>query len=57
MSTPVIIASKVSLQAFEHSLQHIGRLSDTLDIVAFEVRQIHKTLKDVYETLRLKADY
>lgn len=57
MSKPTIIVSKVSLQALEYRIQQIGRLSDSLEILAFEVRQVSNYLKDAYKILRLEKQH
>jgi hypothetical protein len=57
MSKPNIVVSKVSLQALEYRIQQIGRLADSLDILAFEVRQVSNYLKDAYKNLRLEEEH
>lgn len=56
MSKPNIVVSTVSLQALEYRIQQIGRLADSLDILAFEVRQVSNYLKDAYKNLRLEEE-
>lgn len=56
MLKPNITVSNVSLQALEHRIQQIGRLADTLDMLAFEVRQVSNYLKDAYKNLRSEEE-
>ena len=56
MSKPSIIVSNTSLQALEHRILQIGRLADSLDMLAFEVRQVSNYLKDAYKNLRLEEE-
>ena len=57
MSEANIAVSKVFLQALKHRIQQIALISDKLDMLAFETRQVSGFLKDAYKNVRLKEKH
>lgn len=54
MSDSTITVSRVSWQEFENRVHKIIILSDKLDILAFELRQMSLFLKDATQKVRLE---
>lgn len=54
MSDSTITVSRVSWQEFENRVQKILIISDQLDILAFELRQMSFFLKNAAQKVRLE---
>ncbi len=54
MSDSTITVSRVSWQEFENRVQKILIISDQLDILTFELRQMSFFLKDATQKIRLE---
>lgn len=54
MSDNTITVSRVSWQEFENRVQKILIISDQLDILTFELRQMSFFLKDATQKIRLE---
>ena len=54
MSDSTITVSQVSWQEFENRVQKILIISDQLDILAFELRQMSFFLKNATQKIRLE---
>jgi len=54
MSDSTITVSRVSWQDFENRVQKILIISDQLDILAFELRQMSLFLKNATQKIRLE---
>ncbi|MDI9637875.1 hypothetical protein QM565_19290 [Geitlerinema splendidum] len=55
MSDSTITVSQVSWQEFENRVQKILIISDQLDILAFELRQMSFFLKNATQKIRLEG--